>query len=142
MKRVLVPMLASVAVLAPAFGFARAQQPNSPAALPPAGAIAGEVVRGPTCGGPVRQGQVCESPAQATIDVLTQDGQLVAHFQSDPTGHFFIPLPPGTYTVQAAKPEDGQPTTRFGDPRPQPQDVTITSGAVEQVRVSFDTGIR
>ena len=75
-------------------------------------------------------------------DVLTQDGQLVAHFQSDPMGHFFIPLPPGTYTVQAAKPDDGQPATRFDVPRVSPQDVTVSSGGVEQVQVRFDTGIR
>ena len=141
MNRVLVPIVAGVVALTLGLGLALAQQ-SGPTALPPDGALAGEVVRGPTCGGPVRQGQVCESPAQATIDVLTQDGQLVAHFQSDPTGHFFIPLPPGTYTVEAAKPEDGQATTRFDVPRPPHQDVTITSGSVEQVRVSFDTGIR
>lgn len=141
MRRALVSIVAGVAALTLGLGLALAQQ-SGPTALPPAGALAGEVVRGPTCAGPVRQGQVCESPAQATIDVLTQDGQLVAHFQSDPAGHFFIPLPPGTYTVQAAKPEDGQPTTRFDVPRPQQQDVTITSGVVEQVQVRFDTGIR
>src|SRR5438477_10234792 len=99
MKQLVGPVAAIVAVLTLGLGLALAQQSN-PAPLPPAGAVAGEVVRGPTCGGPVRQGQVCESAAQATIDVLTQDGQLVAHFQSDPTGHFSVPLPPGTYTMQ------------------------------------------
>jgi hypothetical protein len=85
---------------------------------------------------------VCEAPAQAVIDVRTQDGQLVAHFQSDPSGHFFVPLPPGTYTVQAAKPDDGQPMTPFDVAQVSPEDPTITSGAVEQVQVRFDTGIR
>ena len=122
-------------------GLALAQQ-SPPAALAPAGALAGEVVRGPTCPGPVRQGQVCEAPAQATIDILTQDGQLVAHFQSDPTGHFFVPLPPGTYTVQATKPDDGQPVGRFDVPSVSPREVTIASGVVEQLQVRFDTGIR
>lgn len=155
MKRVLAPLVAGVAVLTVGLLHAFANQTDPPepggppspvavssGALVPFGAITGEVMRGPTCGGPMRLGQVCEEPAQATIDVRDQAGQLVAHFQSDPTGHFLIPLPPGVYTVVATKPGPGQPTSRFQEPSVSPRELTVTSGVVVQVRIDFNTGIR
>ena len=155
MQRMLAPMLAGVAALGVGLVFALAEQSDqsgpvsqpSPAAnVPiisaPYGALSGEVVRGPTCAGPGRPGQVCEEPAQATIDVRDQSGQVVAHFQSDPAGRFVIPLPPGTYAVEATKPGVAQPASDFDTPSVSPGQVVIADGVTVQVRIDFDTGIR
>ena len=106
------------------------------------GAIAGEATRGPTCGGAVREGQVCEEPVQVTIDVRDQAGQVVAHFQTDTAGRFQVPLPPGAYTVEATRPRLAQPESPRERPRISPAQVTITAGAAEQVHITIDTGIR
>jgi hypothetical protein len=155
MRRWLAPFLAGVAVLALGVLLAFAEQsdptdppepgePHSPevvtpVALAPFGALTGEVTRGPTCPGPVRDGQVCE---EATINIRDQSGQAIAHLQSDLAGRFFVPLPPGVYTVEATRPQVRQPARRFEVPRVSPEQVTVSSGAVEQVTVRIDTGIR
>lgn len=152
MNRLLAPLVAVVAMLSLGLVVTFAEQSDpteppepgepSPGAVAPFGAIAGEATRGPTCAGAIRQGQVCEEPAQVTIDVRDQAGQLVAHFQSDTTGRFLVPLPPGTYKVEATRPQVAQPASRFEIPRISPQELTIASGVVEQVQIRVDTGIR
>jgi hypothetical protein len=157
MNRLLAPLVAVVAVLAFGLMLAFAEQSDptdppepgelspvagKPGGLAPFGAIMGEATRGPTCAGPVRQGQVCEETAQVTIDVRDQAGHLVAHLQTDTTGRFLVPLPPGTYRVEATRRKVAQPVSRFDIPHVSPQQVTITSGVVEQVSISIDTGIR
>ena len=155
MQRMLAPMLAGVAVLGVGLMFAFAEQADqtgpadqatpgagAPLVSAPYGLLSGEVWRGPTCAGPGRPGQACEEPAEATIDVRDQSGLVVAHFQSDPAGRFVVPLPPGTYTVEAAKPGVSQPSMEFDVPSVRPAQVSIADGATVQVRVDFDTGIR
>ncbi len=158
MRRWLAPLLAGVAVLTLGVVLAFAEQSDptdppepgkplspvvaTPVVSAPFGALAGEVTRGPTCPGPVRDGQVCDEPAQATIDIRDQAGRVIAHFQSDLAGRFFVPLPPGVYTVEATRPQVRQPARRFEVPRVAPEQVSVSSGMVEQVTVTIDTGIR
>lgn len=113
-----------------------------PASLAPSGGIAVEATRGPTCAGPGRPGQVCEEPAQVIVDVRDQAGQVVAHLQTDATGRSLAQLPPGTYSVEATRLGGAQSGGEFEVLSVSPQQVTITSGAVERVQVSIDTGIR
>ena len=155
MQRMLAPMLAGVAALGVGLVFAFAEQSdqtgpvsqpsptaNVPVTSAPYGTLSGEVVRGPTCAGPGRPGQVCEEPAQAIIDIRDQAGLVVAHFQSDPAGRFVIPLPPGTYAVEATKPGGAPSMSEFDAPSVSPGQVVIADGVTVQVRIDFDTGIR
>ncbi len=158
MRYLLAPLLAGVAVFALGgmLAFAGQSDPTDPpeegepptpvvvmpTSLAPFGAVAGEVTRGPTCAGPAIQGRVCEEPAQATIDIRNQAGEVVAHFQNDPAGRFFVPLPPGVYIVEVSRPHVAQSVRELEPVKVTPQPLTITSGVVEQLMIRIDTGIR
>jgi len=97
--------------------------------------IEGEMIRSPTCGGPVREGQVCEAPLQTTFSVYDADMKLVTTFKTDEEGQFKVALTPGTYTLVA---DAKAPIMR---PESQPQTVTVEADAYTNVRLVFDTGM-
>ena len=61
---------------------------------------------------------------------------MVATAKSDSDGHFRIPLPPGTYVLQAERTPTG--AGMFGTPLT----VTVTGHAFTQVTLWLDTGMR
>jgi hypothetical protein len=99
-----------------------------------ASGIEGQVTLGPTCPGPVRPGQVCERPYQATITVLDQQGQDVTQFQSGADGRFQVPLAPGRYTLR--------PESPGALPRAGQLTVTVNPGRWTEVSIDYDTGLR
>ena len=111
---------------------------SAPAAGSPFGRLEGTARRAPTCAGPGRPGEVCEAPMQATINILDEGGSTVAHFASDANGSFSILLPPGAYTIAPER----DTTVAGGAIRVTPPIVTIADGAVVQVAIEYDTGIR
>ncbi len=64
-------------------------------------------------------------------------GPEIARQQADATGHFQIPLSPGTYRIVPLPP---QPGSFF--PRGMPQTVTVPPGVFVNLTVQYDTGIR
>ena len=98
--------------------------------------IKGQVLIGPNCPGPIREGDTnCADKAyQATITVLDSSGQQVTQFQSDSEGNFQVILPPGTYLL---KPEMGDPL-----PRADEQTVEVLEGQFTPVAIHYDTGMR
>lgn len=99
-----------------------------------AGGIEGLVLLGPTCPGPLRQGQVCERPYETSITVLDQQGREVTRFQTAADGTFRVPLAPGTYTLH--------PESPGLLPRASEQQVTVEPGKLTHVEIRYDTGIR
>jgi len=99
-----------------------------------ASGVEGHVTLSPICPGPVRPGQVCEQPYQATITVLDQQGRTVAQVQSDKDGLFQIALVPGVYTLRPESP------SRL--PRASAQSVTVSPSIVTRVSIQYDSGIR
>jgi hypothetical protein len=76
----------------------------------------------------------CSAPFSAGFEVL-QAQRVVARFQSDPAGHFLVPLAPGTYTVV---PDASAPLLARG----QVQEVTVGPSGLTHIDWDFDTGIR
>jgi hypothetical protein len=99
--------------------------------------ISGVAVAGPTC--PVETvGDPACAPRQvpnATIVVVDAGGADVGSVVTGLDGAFFIALPAGDYTL-TGWPVEGLMGT------PDPTAVTVTDGAVTEVQLSYDTGIR
>jgi hypothetical protein len=111
--------------------------PGSTGTKGPTG-IVGTAVAGPTC--PVqRENDPNCAPrpvANAIVVVRTPDGQEVARTQTDATGGFRVPVPPGTYTVEGVQQGGGFPIA------PAPKSVTVVANSLSNVQLNFDTGIR
>ena len=110
--------------------------PAQPTSTPPRAGetgIYGTVTIGPTC--PVeRADSPCpDRPYQARI-TISRDGTPFAETMSGADGHFFVPLPAGTYLVR------GESAGAL--PRGSEETVTVVAGAVASVALRFDSGIR
>lgn len=98
--------------------------------------ITGQVMIGPTCGGPISLNNAtkcADKPYQATITVLDQAGKTVMQFTTDADGRFRVPLQPGTYTL---KPNSSVM------PRAAEQIVQVVSGQYLMVTIKYDSGMR
>jgi hypothetical protein len=104
------------------------------------GTLAGQVLIGPTCPGPVRVdrlGQCQDKPYAATLSIQTPDGtQELTQVSTDDQGQFSVDLDPGSYLVVPLTPP-GQIL-----PRGIPQTVDVMSGQTTTITVQFDSGIR
>ena len=95
--------------------------------------LEGMVLLGPIS--PVeRAGVPNDRPYQATLAVLNAAGQAVAHVQSGPDGHFWVALPPGTYTLH--------PEAAGILPRAADQTVTVPATGFTHIVIRYDSGIR
>ena len=74
------------------------------------------------------------APYQAKFDVLDASGNPVTSFETDPSGNFRIPLPPGKYILR--------PQTSGLYPRASEQTVIVPPKTFAQVRIVYDSGIR
>jgi hypothetical protein len=74
-------------------------------------------------------------PAHLTI-TDAGSGTLIATADTDPAGHFRLPLRPGQYLIRAVNP-NGAPL-----PRAAPITTTITAGRYTTLTIRFDSGIR
>jgi len=97
--------------------------------------INGQVTIGPMC--PVVQiNNPCpDKPYQATLTVLTSDGQRkVTQFQTDANGNFQVALAPGDYILHPESPKV----------MPHARDIpfTVEVHQFTQVNVVYDSGIR
>ena len=116
--------------------------PAPPAATGTSIAAAGSGITGTSTvdgGCPVvRADSPCpERPFQARLTVIEAgSGTQVAAADTDPSGRFRMPLPPGQYVVRAANP-NGAPL-----PRAAPVTVTVASGRYTTLAIRFDSGIR
>jgi hypothetical protein len=68
------------------------------------------------------------------IHVIAADGVEAATLTTDASGRFAVELPPGSYRLVA---DNVQGLMRS----PEPVNVTV-KGSVEDVQLSYDTGIR
>jgi hypothetical protein len=86
----------------------------------------------------VRADSPCpDRPLQARLTVTdTSSGSLVATADTDPAGHFRIPLPPGQYLIRAAN-ANGAPL-----PRAAPTTTTVGPARYSTLTIRFDSGIR
>jgi hypothetical protein len=66
--------------------------------------------------------------------VLDAAGQAVTRFTTDAEGRFNVPLQPGKYTLQ--------PQTTGTLPKAIEQEITVVSGQVLTVTITYDSGIR
>jgi len=110
----------------------------APAVAPPGTGLNISAVAGPVC--PVER--VPPDPAcaprpvgGATVLVLDGQGKTVATVVLDDRGMALVPLPAGSYLVQA-QPANGLMGT------PEPQTVTVVDGTITPVALAYDTGIR
>jgi len=102
-----------------------------------ASGIEGRATIGPQC--PVEiVGSPCPDLAfSSVITVRTSDGNTVLVTETGDDGRFRIPLPPGTYTIEAEPVEPG------GIARMEPlEPVTVRADTFTNVTISFDSGIR
>jgi len=107
------------------------------ASMPGASGISGQVMIGPTCGGPVKTdptGKCADQPYPTTLTVLDQAGQVVAQFATDAEGRFRVPLQPGAYTLHPAN------TGRM--PAAVDQSIQVVSGQFLMVTITYDSGMR
>ncbi len=74
------------------------------------------------------------APYQAKLDVLDASGNTLTSFETDPSGTFRIPLPPGKYILR--------PQTSGLYPRASEQTVIVPPKSFAQVRIVYDSGIR
>src|SRR5436190_2320356 len=74
------------------------------------------------------------APYQAKLDVLDANGNQVTSFETDPSGNFRVPLPPGKYILR--------PQTSGPYPRASEQTVVVPSKTFAPVRIVYDSGIR
>jgi hypothetical protein len=65
---------------------------------------------------------------------LDASGRPVTSFETDPSGNFRIPLPPGKYILR--------PQTSVPYPRATEQTVVVPPKTFAQVRIVYDSGIR
>jgi hypothetical protein len=99
--------------------------------------IQGRVTLGPLCPVEVAGSPCPDAPFAATITVRRPDGGPVLGTDTGPDGRFRIPLPPGTYTIEA------EPLRQNDIARMLPlAPVSVRPGAYTTVAISFDSGIR
>jgi len=97
------------------------------------GRIDGTVLAGPTC--PVAvQGQTCPPRPVAGEVLATQRGAVKARARTDPSGHYELILPAGTYVLQVD----------VGDASPAcpAATVDVRVAAATSADINCDTGIR
>jgi hypothetical protein len=119
-------------------GSPEASDPAAIGSVAPAGSIGikGVALAGPTCPvvRPNDPGCADRPVPGAVIHVLGGSGGEVATLRTDATGTFSAELPPGDYRLVA------DPVAGTMQP-PPPVLVTVTGG-IEDVQLSYDTGIR
>ncbi len=100
--------------------------------------IVGTVILGPTC--PVLRDPpdpgCADKPYAAKLVVLAPDGRVVKSFVADAKGAFKLLLPVGTYEIRGDGGANMLPRCASGGP------IKVTAGAITQVPVFCDTGIR
>jgi hypothetical protein len=74
------------------------------------------------------------APYQAKLEVLDASGNTVTSFETDASGTFRIPLPPGKYILR--------PQTSGPYPRASEQTVIVVPKSFAQVRIVYDSGVR
>ena len=102
------------------------------------GGVVGQVLAGPTC--PVEKDPPDPACADRAVEgailvVFDPQGQEVTRVTSNPNGYFEISLEPGTYRIEP-QPVAGLLGTAA------PFELEIVPGVVDQVTVSYATGIR
>ncbi len=67
----------------------------------------GQLLIGPTCAGPEREGQTCPSVpyTDITVQLLRESGAVAGQAVSDGRGRFLITAAPGRYRVQVMAPK-------------------------------------
>ncbi len=117
-------------------------QPGSIGTPVPSGAsgIEGQVLVGPTC--PVeRANDPCpDRPVQ--VYVWTEPGLPSMTVQTDADGRFRLPLPAGTYAIDAGNCGPSMKCVSGGLPRFEPQNVVVRAGSFTEVTLHGDSGIR
>lgn len=99
--------------------------------------IQGQVLRGPTCAGPIRIDDPCpDEPFSATFHVLDSQGNQVTSFYTGEDGCFHVLLAPGEYTIV---PDKSAPLMSPGNQR---KTVAVKDQELTLVTLVFDTGIR
>lgn len=97
------------------------------------GRIDGTVLAGPTC--PVAaEGQTCPPRPVAGEVLATQRGEVKARARTDPSGHYELLLPAGTYVLQV--------DVGGASPRCSAATVDVRVAAVTSADINCDTGIR
>ena len=102
----------------------------------PTGLLEGRVTLGPIT--PVEQigGGPNTRPYEATVDVATHEGDVVATVESGSDGTFSVRLAAGSYRLVPRSPQ-GRPM-----PYAAPLDATIAAGQTTTVEIAYDSGIR
>jgi len=101
---------------------------------PPAGSgIRGRVLAGPACPVETEASPCPDLPWEGKVRAEGEAGVFEA--RTDAEGAFVLPVPPGTYLVQAVVPGDGPPTAK-------PETVRVEPGSFVEVTLRVDTGIR
>jgi len=99
--------------------------------------IIGQVMVGPTCGGPVGANsstECADKPYPTTVTILDQSGQTVTTFTTDSEGRFRVPLQPGTYILH--------PASTGMMPAAVDQTIQVVSGKYLTVTILYDSGMR
>jgi len=102
----------------------------------PTGLLEGKVTLGPIT--PVEQvgGGPNTRPYEATVDVATPEGDVVATVESGSDGTFSVRLAAGSYRLVPRAPQ-GRPL-----PYAAPFDATVVAGQTTTVEIAYDSGIR
>jgi hypothetical protein len=74
--------------------------------------------------------------ARVTVTSNAKNSKVIAAVLSDEHGNFTLPLPPGTYLIEAGSPH-GNPV-----PIAAPRSVTVEAGNYTTVVIHLDSGIR
>ena len=102
----------------------------------PTGLLEGRVTLGPIT--PVEQvgGGPNTRPYEATVDIATPEGDVVATVESGSDGAFSVRLAAGRYRLVPRSPQ-GRPL-----PYAAPLDATVAAGQTTTVEIAYDSGIR
>ena len=69
-------------------------------------AVAGTVTLGPQCGGPQREGEVCDIDYEAVeVRLINAQGATVVSVRTDVKGRFSLAAPAGPYTLRVMSPK-------------------------------------
>jgi hypothetical protein len=98
--------------------------------------VKGQALLGPTCPVVTVENPCPDEPYQASLTVLSLNGQQVTRFDTDAKGKFEVKLPPGDYILH--------PETTDGRLMPSAADVpfTVLPDQFTNLIVTFDSGIR
>lgn len=122
-------ILALIALVALA-GCARSQSSTG------SSGVRGFVQLGPMCPVEVAENPSCSDiPFHGLVTASDASGE-VARVETEVSGAFRIPLPPGTYTLVAV------PNGSGAFPTAKPETVVVLDGSYTQVTLRVDTGIR